>query len=52
MPFSAPKVKAFGVLIKSRSGSKFYSKYYTQSLTQDYSKNQFDVKTEAGIQKL
>ena len=38
MPFSAPRVKAFGIIIKSRMGTKFYSKYYTKSLNQDYSK--------------
>jgi hypothetical protein len=52
MPFSAPQVKAFGVHIKCRSGTKFYSKYYTKNLSQDYSKTEFDVKTEEGIQKL
>lgn len=52
MPFTAPKVKALGVILLSKMGSKFYSKYYTQYSTTDFSKTQFDLKSEAGIKKL
>jgi hypothetical protein len=43
MPFSAPKVKALGVLLQNRHGAKFYSKYYTKHTTLDFSKTDFNL---------
>ncbi len=52
MPFSAPKVKALGVILQNRFGAKFYSKYYTKHSTTDFSKTEFDINTDAGKLKL
>jgi len=43
MPFSAPKVKALGVILQNRHGAKFYSKYYTKHTTTDFAKSEYDI---------
>lgn len=52
MPFSAPKVKALGVVLQNKYGVKLYSKYYTKHSATDFSKSEFDITTETGKQKL
>jgi len=52
MPFSAPKVKALGVILTNKFGAKLYSKYYTKHTTTDFSKTEFDISTEPGKLKL
>jgi len=52
MPFSAPKVKALGVVLQNRYGAKFYSKFYTKHSTTDFGKTEYDVRKDEGKLKL
>jgi hypothetical protein len=52
MPFSAPKVKALGVVLQNRHGAKFYSKYYTKYTTTDFAKTEYNIIKDEGKIKL
>ncbi len=39
MPFTAPKVKALGVIFQNKYGAKFYSKYYLKHANIDLDKS-------------